>query len=300
MKVIRVLAKILVALAVVLAIALGLIYWRSSAVLAQHIEVTEAALAIPADADAIVRGKHIAITRGCTECHDADLGGRVLVDQFPIGRLAAPNLTRGKGGVGTRLDPQSMERAIRHGLGDGGRLLLYMPSTDFAGLTDADTADLIAYVSAAPPIDRDVPAPVAGPLMRTLFLLDKVPLAYALHIDQHAAHAGAMVATATADYGRYLANSCTGCHGEHFSGGRVPGTPPSFPSAQNITQDPLNGIGKWTKVDFYTALRTGRRPDGSAIDPFMPWKAFSTLSDTELDALWAFLQTVPARTTVER
>jgi hypothetical protein len=29
----------------------------------------------------------------------------------------------------------------------------------------------------------------------------------------------------------------------------------------------------------------------------MPWKAFSTLSDVELDALWAFLQTVPAAPT---
>jgi len=29
----------------------------------------------------------------------------------------------------------------------------------------------------------------------------------------------------------------------------------------------------------------------------MPWQAFARLSDTELDAMWAFLQTVPARST---
>src|SRR6185369_17554777 len=224
-------------------------------------------------------------------------GGRVLVDAFPIGRLAAPNLTRGKGGAGGRLDAASTERAIRHGLGEGGRLLLYMPTTDFNALTDADTADLIAYVSAVPPVDRDVPAPAAGPLMRTLFVLDKAPLVYALRVDQHAAHAATMAPAATAEYGRYLANSCTGCHGEHFSGGRVPGTPPSFPPARNITPDPGDGIGKWSEAEFNAALRSGKRPDGSTLNTFMPWKAFATMTDLEVDALWAYLQTVPARAT---
>ncbi|HET7063097.1 MAG TPA: c-type cytochrome [Rudaea sp.] len=299
MKFLRILFKLVIALVVVVATALGLVYWRSSALLAQHIDVREPALTIPADADALARGQHIAITRGCTDCHDKDLGGRVLVDAFPIGRLAAPNLTRGKGGVGVRLDAASLERAIRHGLGEDGRLLLYMPTSDFNALTDADTADLIAYVSTVAPVDRDIPAPTAGPLMRTLFVLDKAPLAYALRVDQHAAHAATMAPAATAEYGRYLANSCTGCHGEHFSGGRVPGTPPSFPPARNITPDPANGIGKWSKADFSAAVRLGKRPDGSTLNSFMPWKAFATLTDMELDALWAYLQTVPARAVSE-
>jgi len=291
MKFIRMLGRLLLVLLIVLATALALIYWRSSSLMAQHIDVKEPALAVPTDADALARGEHVAITRGCTDCHDKDLGGRVLVDALPIGRLAAPNLTRGKGGVGARLDATSIEHAVRHGLGEGGRLLLYMPATDFAGLADADVADLIAYVTSVPAVDRDIPPPSAGPLMRTLFLLDKAPLVYALKVDQHAAHVASMAASATPEYGRYLAQGCTGCHGDHFAGGHVPGTPPSFPDARNIT--PAGAIGKWTKPDFFTALRTGKRPDGSDINPFMPWKAFSKLSDTELDALWAYLQTVP-------
>jgi len=296
MKFLRVLGKLLLVLLVVLASAAGLIYWRSSALLAQHIDVREPALALADDAGTRERGEHLAITRGCTDCHGPDLGGRVLIEAFPIGRLAAPNLTRGKGGVGGRLDAASLERAIRHGLGEGGRLLLYMPSTDFSSLTDADTADLIAYVKGAPPVDRDIPPPLAGPLMRTLFLTGKAPLVYALQIDHRAAHMSTMPTAATADYGRYVAQSCTGCHTAKFTGGHVPGTPPDFPDARNITQDPVNGIGKWSKENFYAALRTGKRPDGADINPFMPWKAFAKLSDTELDALWAFLQTLPAGT----
>ena len=293
MKFIRILGKILLVLLIVVATALGLVYWRSSSLMAQRIEVREPALAMPTGADALAHGEHLAVTRGCTDCHGADLGGRVLVDAFPIGRLAGPNLTRGKGGLGERLDASSIEHAVRHGLGDGGRLLLYMPSTDFAGLADTDMADLIAYVKSVPAVDRDVLPPVAGPLMRVLFLLDKAPVVYALKIDQHASHPATMTASADAGYGRYLAQSCTGCHRDNFVGGHVPGTPPDFPDARNITTDPAAGIGKWTKENFYAALRTGKRPDGSDINTFMPWKAFSRLSDTELDALWAFLQTVP-------
>ena len=293
MKFIRILGKLLLALLVVAATALGLVYWRSGSLLAQRIEVKEPALALPADADAKARGEHLAVTRGCTDCHAPDLGGKVLVEALPLGRLAAPNLTRGKGGIGGRLDAAGIERAIRHGLGENGRLLLYMPSTDFAGLTDADTADLIAYVMAASPVDREIAPPVAGPLMRVLFLLDKAPLAYALKIDQHAAHAATMAASTDASYGRYIAQSCTGCHRDNFVGGHVPGTPPSFPNARNITSDPVVGIGKWTRENFFAALRTGKRPDGSNLNTFMPWKAFAKLSDTELEALWAYMQTVP-------
>jgi cytochrome c553 len=187
-----------------------------------------------------------------------------------------------------------MERAVRHGLGADGRLLLYMPTTDFSGLSDTDVADLMAYVSTRPAVDREIPPPVAGPLMRVLFLLDKAPLVYALKVDHHATHVDAVAAAPTVDYGHYVAHACMGCHGDNFSGGHVPGTPPDFPDAANITP---GGIGKWTKADFVTAMRQGKRPDGRTLNTFMPWKAFATMTDTEIDALWAFLQTLPAATT---
>jgi cytochrome c553 len=125
-------------------------------------------------------------------------------------------------------------------------------------------------------------------------LLGQVPLAEARVIDQHAPHAPTMAPEASAAYGTYLAHTCSGCHGEHFSGGRVPGLPPSFPAAANITPD-ASGIKGWNKADFYTAMRNGKRPNGSDINPFMPWQTFKQLSDTELDALWAFLQALPPR-----
>ncbi len=70
----------------------------------------------------------------------------------------------------------------------------------------------------------------------------------------------------------------------------MPGTPPSFPDAANLTPAAL---GSWQLADFRRALREGKRPDGSAIDPFMPWQAMGRMSDEELAAVWAYLQTLP-------
>jgi hypothetical protein len=46
---------------------------------------------------------------------------------------------------------------------------------------------------------------------------------------------------------------------------------------------------------FRTAMRTGRQPDGNAISPVMPFATLRELSDTDLDAMQAFLATVPPR-----
>ena len=291
-----------VAVVVIAVLGLGFVYWRSSSMMARRISINEAALTLPTDAASIAQGKRLTVLRGCTDCHGTDLGGgKPLVDSFFVGRVVGPNLTRGRGGLGARLTPTLIEHAVRHGVAEGGRMLLFMPSTDFSGLTDADMADLIAYVRSVPPVNRSVPTSFAGPLLRTLYVFGKVHLNAAMLIDQHAPHVASISPLPTADYGRYLAQACTGCHGRHLSGGRIPGLPPSFPAAQNITQNPADGIGKWTHSDFINAIHTGKRPDGTAINPFMPWQAFSTtMTDVELDAIWAYLKTVPARPSGQR
>ena len=292
-RLLRWVLRIVAMLVVLLALTLVFVYWRSNALLAPHIAVNEPALPIPADVDAIARGGHLVLTRGCGECHGADYAGKVVVDVLPVGHIAAPNLTRGKGGLPENFGAVDFERAIRHGLAPDGRMLIIMPTRDFTGLADDDLADMIAYLQELPPVDRQMGPVTVGPIPRLQMLLGQVPVAEARVIDQHAAHAATMAPEATAEYGRYVATTCSGCHGEHFSGGRIPGLPPSFPIPRNITPDPASGIGHWTKVDFYTAMRSGKRPDGSSLDPFMPWATFKSMSDTELDALWAFLQTQP-------
>ena len=291
---IRATVRVVVVLVAVIVAGLAFVYWRSNALLAPHIQINETALTIPSDAEAIERGRHVAIPRGCSDCHATDFGGKMIVDVLPVGRIAGPNLTHGKGGLPADFGTADWERAIRHGVAPDGRMLVIMPTRDFAALSDADTADMIAFLQQLALVDRMQPPLVVGPIPRLQMLLGSVPLAEARAIDQHAVHIAAMAPAATREYGAYLAHTCSGCHGEHFSGGRVPGLPPSFPPAANITPH-SSGIAGWSKVDFYTAMRTGKRPNGTNIDPFMPWATFKLMSDTELDALWAFLQNQPPR-----
>lgn len=46
----------------------------------------------------------------------------------------------------------------------------------------------------------------------------------------------------------------------------------------------------WTLADFTTALRTGKRPDGSELNPVMPWKLTALMTDQEIEALWNYLR----------
>ena len=45
---------------------------------------------------------------------------------------------------------------------------------------------------------------------------------------------------------------------------------------------------------FVAMLRSGKRPDGSAIS-VMPFESLRALNDVDAQALYAYLQTVPAR-----
>ena len=68
--------------------------------------------------------------------------------------------------------------------------------------------------------------------------------------------------------------------------------PKTFGSASNLTP---TGIGQWAESDFTRAMRQGKRPDGSTIDPFMPWEVFRKMSNDDLHTLWLYLRSVPAK-----
>jgi hypothetical protein len=43
--------------------------------------------------------------------------------------------------------------------------------------------------------------------------------------------------------------------------------------------------------EFFTTLRTGKRPDGYELKEPMPWQILGKMTDGELRALWLYLQT---------
>jgi mono/diheme cytochrome c family protein len=60
----------------------------------------------------------------------------------------------------------------------------------------------------------------------------------------------------------------------------------------NITPDRETGIGGWTEAQIITALRNGKRPDGTIIGPPMPIVFFRNLSDRDAAAIAAYLHSV--------
>jgi mono/diheme cytochrome c family protein len=237
-------------------------------------------------------GRRLVLVRGCADCHAADLGGEVMVEDPAVGLLAASNLTRGKGGIGGSYSDADWVRAVRHGVGPDGRALVFMPSHEFYPISDDDLAAMIAYIKSVPPVDRVHPRIRIGPVAALLHTMGKMPLLPARMIDHSAPRPMAPEPGATVEYGAYLATGCIGCHGAGYSGGRIPGAPPGMPIPTNITPDPQTGIGSWSGEDFERLMREGVRPDGSEVDPFMPTQFTKEFTDLELEAMWLYLRSV--------
>ncbi len=284
------------AVALLAGAAAAAIYLLSSARLERRYAVTAAPVALPSDAAALARGGHLATVWGCRSCHGDDFGGAAVIDDLAMGRVFGPNLTAGRGGLGAGLTTADWVRAVRQGVGPDGRALRIMPSKDYAGMSDADLGSLIAYIRSLPPVDRKPPPVALGPVSRLLLVTGKLKLSADVIDHSRPAVPTSPVEAPTPAYGAYLASTCTGCHNPHFSGGRIAEGPPSWPPAANLTQGPGSAVKGWTEQDFIRTLRTMRVPDGRPVNPVMP-SVFGQMNDTELRAIWAYIQTLPAAPT---
>lgn len=283
----------LVALVVVAAIG---VFIASESILNKTYAAPTPTIGVPTDAASIERGKHfVTSVSACIGCHGDNLGGGVVIDDPALGRIVAPNLTRGKNGYGSQLSDADFARVIRYGVLPNGRSARVMPADDYNHLSDADLGAVIAYVKSVPPVDSNLPPIELKPLGRVLLATGQLPIMIAQRIDFQAAQPATVAAGVSAEYGKYLANvaGCTGCHGPGLSGGKVPGAPPDVPPALNLT--PGGELVAWTEADFVKALRTGVTPSGHQINPFMPWKNYAQMTDDELSALWLFVKSVPAK-----
>jgi mono/diheme cytochrome c family protein len=80
-----------------------------------------------------------------------------------------------------------------------------------------------------------------------------------------------------------------------FAGGRVFDLGPAgVIFSRNLTPDNETGLGEWTDEEIKTAIRSGRRPDGRQLFPLMPYPNYSQMAEADLDAIVAYLRTLPA------
>ena len=91
---------------------------------------------------------------------------------------------------------------------------------------------------------------------------------------------------------------CTNCHtakdGPTLAGGDPIATPFGAFYAPNITPDRDTGIGAWSLDQFVHAMRDGRDPQGWPLYPAFPYTSYTRMSDEDLAALKAYLDTLPA------
>ncbi|MGH7580104.1 MAG: c-type cytochrome [Gemmatimonadales bacterium] len=278
--------RILAGFVLLVLLAVAAVYAISSRHISRTYDFPDSPVRGATDSASLARGRHLveAVSK-CGECHGADLGGKVLVDAAAMGRFVGPNITTGQGGLGDYSDAD-FERALRHGVGRGGRPLLFMPSEAFTRLSDDDLAAIIGYIRTLPPVDREMPASRVGPVARALYLGGNFPLLPVTLID-HTPNRVVPPAGATVEYGEYLATigGCRACHGLALAGD-------ANPDAPDIT---VGRLGSWTEEDFFRSLRQGKRPDGSVIDPEkMPWVRSGQMTDEEIRAVWLWMRSVPA------
>lgn len=277
-----------------------------------------ASLKAPTDSAHVARGAKIA-TLLCNECHkgpDGKLIGKVLPEvPEEFGKLASLNITHDAAhGIGAWTDGE-LYYFLRTGLRKNGTYAPpYMPK--FPLMADDDVLSIIAWLRsddpALAPDTRENPPNKPNFLVKLLSNIVFKPLPFP---DKQITIPDS---TNEVAFGRYVADglcACFGCHSADFktmnelepekSEGYYGGGNPLInmerelvPSA-NITMDKETGIGTWTKEQFYEAVKFGKNPKGGPL--YYPMFPHTTLTDSEVNSIWAYLQTVPPiRNTVTR
>lgn len=276
-------------LILLLAIAAGLqLYDRKRT---RTVAVNVASVPYVTDAQSLARGKYLYESRGCAECHGANGAGRDFEKNDSL-HLRGANIT--PAGPTRNYKPEDWVRIIRHGVKPNGQPALVMPSEDYNRFTDTDLASLVAYTRSLAPVQGGE-AVVLLPLpARVLYGFGAINDA-AEKIDHSLPPSQPITAAVNAKHGAYVANMCIGCHGPQLSGGKIPGGPPDWPAAANITPGEGTVMTRYKdSPQFVAMLRSGKRPDGTAIK-VMPFDSLSKMNDVDAQALYAYLKTVPPR-----
>ena len=293
-KVLKIIIYVVVGLVVIGALGAFAAQMLSDRKRQRTIDIKVEPLAYVSDDASLARGKHLFMSRGCAECHGENGGGHIVIDQGGM-YIKSPNITNGSGSVVAKYTEADWVRTIRHGVNPAGHPMILMPSGDYNQLTDVDLAAVIAYARSLQPVAGEG-ATIRLPLIvKALYAAGKIR-DDADTIDHTRRPPLPVPDEVTPENGAYLANMCTGCHGRTFSGGPIPGTPPEWPPAANLTPGEGSAMTRYdAPAKFVAMIRTGKRPDSSEVSAVMPFPSLRNLNDTELGALYAYLKTLPPR-----
>jgi mono/diheme cytochrome c family protein len=247
--------------------------------------IVEPAVAIAAAPESIARGAAVYAKLQCDKCHGRDgRGSGAIATSFQddwMRPLRAADLT----------EPWTF-----HGGGAAADVFMRLRS----GMSGTP---MPSFADAAPDQELwDLSNYIASMARKPLWQMtaDEVASFYARNEAEAAAH--------PVQRGQYLAETlgCAACHspldqdrrvlpGLKWAGGlRIRLEPFGDYPTGNLTSDPATGLGNWTDDEIKAVITRGILRDGTRLLPYpMDWPSFSTLKPADLDALVAFLRTIP-------
>ena len=292
-KISKWLGIVLSSLLVLIFIAYLIIYFKTENRINQKYSYTITDIKIPSDSVSISKGEHLYKIRGCIDCHGNDLSGKIYMDNSFLVKLTIPNLTKGKGGLPSDFSENDWIRVLTHGVDKDGKSLWIMPANESSQMSKEDIANLIAYCMSVNPVNTSLPKlHDIGPLGRIVIALDQAVVLPAEKINHSTQPEEKKIAEISAEYGKYLAVNCQGCHRTDLQGGGP--LAPGYPDVPNITS--AGEPGNWNEESFIKTIRTGVTPEGKKLrNEFMPWQNISSYSDDELRAIFLYLKSLPAK-----
>lgn len=260
-----------------------------------------------ANGDLVARGGYLVNTvMTCHNCHtpmgpngpdfSKALSGGLLFDEPPF-KVVASNITQDKEtGIGGWTDAQ-IKHLLRTGQRPNGvQIAEVMPTAFYGILTERDMDAIVAYLRTIKPVKNKVADPVYKiQLPHHLFPGGEKPFTEAMLTDK-------------VKNGFYLATigHCMECHtpfgakGKDFVGDLGKGGM-EFPGpwgksvSANITSSKAKGLGDWTDAQIKAAITQGVSKDGHKLKPPMGYPYYARMTGEDIDAIVAYLRTVPAK-----
>jgi mono/diheme cytochrome c family protein len=260
---------------------------------------------VQAQSDLVTRGGYLVNgIMTCGNCHtpkgpngdiaDKAFSGGLSWDEPPF-KVTAPNITQDKEtGIGKWSDAE-IKKLMRTGENPKGvHIAMVMPTGFYHAMTERDVDAVVAYLRTIKPISNKVADPVYKmPQVESVLPGAEKPVTEASLRDK-------------LKKGQYLVTiaHCMECHtpmgpkGREFSrmgsgGFEMPG-PWGMSVSRNITSSKTKGLGSWTDAEIKRAITQGISRDGSHLKPPMGFANYATVTPEDLDAVVAYLRTVPA------
>ena len=222
-------------------------------------------------------------------------GGPQTFDE-PAYKVVGSNITPDKEtGIGNWSDAE-LKRFLLSGVKPNGtKAAPIMPFEFYTVLTARDLDALVAYLKTVPPVRHETPAPeyrraskpetptYSGAQMTDAQMADKLSRGRYLLSISHCLECHTPEGPSEVhDFA-----SATGKGGRKFPG------PWGESESRNITSHPASGLGQWSDDEIKRAITQGIGRDGRQLKPPMAYAAYATMTAQDLDAIVAFVRTIP-------